>query len=67
MNIFDGELVLDKGKDIPTFLVFDALFLRETKSVMQLQFSQRLIYAATEVRQRFRKGECVDKFVGVSN
>ncbi|TNV72920.1 hypothetical protein FGO68_gene2376 [Halteria grandinella] len=64
MNIFDGELLMDRGSKTPVLLIFDALFVRGQKSVMHLPFTQRLTLAATEVRSRFRRIQIADSLIG---
>ncbi|CDW87158.1 mrna capping [Stylonychia lemnae] len=55
VNIFDGELVLDKfQQDVPIYLVFDAMLVNGYSCMMQ-NFQQRLINAHNEVKRRIRE------------
>lgn len=42
VNLFDGELMLDRHRNTPTFLVFDALNVFGSSNVMLLKFVDRL-------------------------
>jgi hypothetical protein len=59
LNIFDGELLLDKGTKMPRFLVFDALFVR--RPIMNMRFGDRVSQASLEIRNRYRRAEVIQK------
>ena len=59
INIFDGELIVDRHQPkIPIFLVFDALLTAEFQC-MFMKFRDRLHFAANEVRERYRKAQAL--------
>jgi hypothetical protein len=55
VNIFDGELVLDRHQpDTPIYLVFDALVVGSIVCLLD-KFNDRLLKAHIEVRKRIRE------------
>ncbi|CAI2367689.1 unnamed protein product [Moneuplotes crassus] len=56
IHVFDGELIQDKGGDLPIYLIFDALMVN-CKNIMILTFENRLKIVNSKVIKRLRLKE----------
>jgi len=52
VDLFDGELVKDRGEEVESFLIFDALVVNH-RNVMALDFHRRLTQCQTHVNHSY--------------